>query len=280
MLPIGNDTTTSPPETTNTTEDTTVPPDTTTNVPETTSEPETTAAETTAPPAEDTTAPPKETTVPPETTQAPDDEPIVPKKRIAFTFDDGPHYKTTPKVLDKLEELGARATFFVVGYNAVNQGKILKRAIELGCEVGNHTSDHALFSRISYDEIVQSVTKVNDIIENATGVRPTLLRPPYGEISKEAAVSLGMNVIHWSVDPEDWRYRDAQQVADHIIAKAKDGDIILMHDIYETSYEAFCIAADALVADGFELVTVSELLGLDETTATSGIIHKSVTKKK
>ena len=157
----------------------------------------------------------------------------------------------------------------------------MKRATELGCEVGNHTYNHPLFSNITEAEIIENVTSVNDIILKATGVKPLLLRPPNGEITRDMAVKLEMNIIHWSIDPEDWKYReDPQKVADHIISKAKDGDIILMHDIYESSYEAFCIAVDALVADGFELVTVSELLGVDESTAASGVIHKSVTQKR
>ena len=147
--------------------------------------------------------------------------------------------------------------------------------------MGNHTSNHALFSTITENEITANVVAVNDIILNSTGVKSTLLRPPYGEIKREMAIKLGMHIIHWSIDPEDWKYReDPQKVADHIISKAKDGDIILMHDIYESSYQAFCIAAEALVADGYELVTVSELLGLSEESAGDGVIHKSVTQKR
>ncbi len=288
---FGEETTSSPdttkaPETTESPDTTEAPGTTesphTTEAPDTTEPPDTTEApDTTEPP--DTTEVPPETTVPADETTSPiDDEPQTPKKRIAFTFDDGPHFKTTPLFLDKLEQLGAKATFFVAGYKAVmtDADKNIKRMSDIGCEIGNHSYSHGLFSNLTESQIAEEVESVNLLVEKITGTRPTLLRPPYGEIKKDIAIRLGMHIIHWSVDPEDWKYRDAQTVADHIISKAKDGDIILMHDIYQSSYEAFCIAADALIADGFELVTISELLDLNEETVSSGVVHKSVTKKK
>ena len=271
--PNGSDSTSSAPEPTNSPETTKTPESDTTAPPETSNASE---SDTTAQP--ETTAPP-ETTVSPETTAKADD-PAVPKKKIAFTFDDGPNYLSTPKVLDKLEEIGAKATFFVVGYNAEKQGKLLKRMVDMGCEVGNHSSGHENFSNFSDEQIIENVSNMNKIIENATGVKPTLLRPPYGNISKEVAAKLGMHIINWSVDPEDWKYRDAEYVSKHIIENVKEGDIILLHDIYQTSYEAFCIAADKLIEEGYEFVTVSELLGLSDADPTSGVIHKSATQKR
>lgn len=218
------------------------------------------------------------------------------KKRVAFTFDDGPHapaedleegyYPYTTYVLNKLEALGMRATFFVVGERAeisYNRAAIA-RGLGLGCEYGSHTYAHTKLSAFGSDsERDQSLTATENAIMAAGAPKPTLFRPVGGAANESQLAYLsgrGYHSIYWSVDTRDWdgHPRTSQRGTDEyeafvndrvnlIMAQVKDGDIILMHDIYMSSVDIFTRAADRLVAEGYELVTVSELLGLNGKTA-------------
>lgn len=218
------------------------------------------------------------------------------KKRVAFTFDDGPHapaedleegyYPYTTYVLNKLEALGMRATFFVVGERAeisYNRAAIA-RGLQLGCEYGSHTYAHTKLSAFASDgERDQSLTATENAIMAAGAPKPTLFRPVGGAANEAQLAYLsgrGYHSIYWSVDTRDWdgHPKTSQKGTDEyeafvngrvdlIMAQVKDGDIILMHDIYMSSVDIFTRAADRLVAEGYELVTVSELLGLNGKTA-------------
>lgn len=186
-------------------------------------------------------------------------------KAVAFTFDDGPSY-ITDKILDYCEEKGIKVTFFVVG-NRVGpeNGARIQRAVSLGCEVGNHSYDHPSYTSMSSSAVLNDqIGRTNSIIEKYAGACPTLMRPPYGNYTKDLAAKAGMNVIMWSVDTLDWSYRNTEKIVEHSYSKIDSGDIILMHDLYETTYEAFVIMADKLIAEGYQLVTVSELLGSEK----------------
>lgn len=186
-------------------------------------------------------------------------------KVVAFTFDDGPSY-ITDKILDFCEEKEIKVTFFVVG-NRVGpeNGARIQRAISLGCEVGNHSYDHPSYTSMSASAVINDqIGRTNSIIEKYTGACPTLMRPPYGNYTKELAEKAGMNVIMWSVDTLDWSYRNTDKIVEHSYPKISSGDIILMHDLYETTYEAFVIMVDKLLAEGYQLVTVSELIGSEK----------------
>ncbi len=197
------------------------------------------------------------------------------KKYVAFTFDDGPYTPVTSKILDKLEQTGGRATFFAVG-NRVNPttGAVLKRASEMGCEIGSHSYTHTAYFHNCTDEQMKSELEMaRKAIAEHVGTDVMCMRPPGGSITERRQRECGYAVILWSVDSQDWklsgkgdgREENIRAIADNVLSTVKDGDIILMHDLYENTYEAFCIIADTLRERGYELVTVSELLELDES---------------
>lgn len=194
-------------------------------------------------------------------------------KVIAFTFDDGPrvtenNVQYTEKILNKLEELNIKATFFIVG-NRVNQNTapLIKRMVELGCDIGNHSYNHPDvpgFTGMTISQVQKQIDDTNARLEKFVGVKATLIRPPYGNITKDQVVKLNTPIINWDIDTEDWKLRNAQAVYDKTMKLVHSGSIVLMHDIHATSADAFCMLADELVAQGYTFVTVSELLGTQE----------------
>ncbi len=193
-------------------------------------------------------------------------------KLIALTFDDGPNPNSTNKILDILNKNGSVATFFVVGYNIDNNAETLKRAVQMGCEIGNHSNGHKNLTKCSADEIRSEVRNPNAAIKSVTGAEPKLFRVPGGAF-KGVKAQIGMPLIQWSIDTEDWKFKDAahpdrsaeeretdlKQIADRVVAEAENGDIILMHDIYNFTADLCDLIVPALVEKGFKLVTVSEL---------------------
>lgn len=184
------------------------------------------------------------------------------KPMIALTFDDGPRTSVTGRILDSLKASGAKATFFMVGSNVnANQG-VIKRMAAQGFEVGNHTHDHKYLTKLSADQIVNQVGSANRKSQAACGISPVLVRPPGGFIdarSLSVLGNMGMPAIMWSIDTRDWQHRNAQKTIDIVLRQVKDGDIILMHDIYSTSADAAAVLIPELTARGYQLVTVSEL---------------------
>ncbi|MCB9482653.1 MAG: polysaccharide deacetylase family protein [Dehalococcoidia bacterium] len=181
---------------------------------------------------------------------------------IALTFDDGPSGPTT-ELLDLLRDRGVHVTFFVVGVNATYQPSTVARAAAEGHEIGNHTFDHRDLTMLSKELITDQITRTSDVIEAATGKRPTLLRPPYGATDDKVAATAGMPLILWSIDPRDWADHDSQLVTQRVLDAASRGDIVLLHDIHETSVQAVPAILDGLAERGLVPVTVSELLGSD-----------------
>ena len=177
---------------------------------------------------------------------------------IALTFDDGPG-KYTSTLLDTLEQYGAHATFFMVGKNVPKYPDEVKRMLEIGCELGNHSYDHAQLTKITPEEIQGQVNNTNGEIENAAGSPATLLRPPYGAVDDNVKQNVGMPMILWSVDTLDWKTKDANATIENVLTNAGDGDIILMHDIHEQSVEAAIQLIPALQVKGYTLVTVREM---------------------
>lgn len=182
---------------------------------------------------------------------------VVADKQVALTFDDG-SAPPTENLLDGLEEEDVRATFFVVGSMskaAQTHTDALKRVIEDGHEVGNHTYNHP----IGTTNIDSELKKTDDLIISLGGKKTTVMRPPGGAMNS-AIRNCGKAIILWSVDTMDWKYRDAGNVKSGILT-AKDGDIVLMHDLYDTSVEGALTAIPELKQKGFYLTTVSDLLG-------------------
>ena len=150
-----------------------------------------------------------------------------------------------------------------------------RRAIELGCEIGIHTTNHSDLTKLTSEELDTVIYDAADKIETLTGKRPTLLRPPYGALTRDIAKQYPFSFILWNVDPYDWKYRDRDIVADHILENVQSGDIVLLHELYESSYEAFCEVADRLTEEGYRLVTISELYGLDGKTFDGSIYYSA-----
>ena len=181
---------------------------------------------------------------------------------IALTFDDGPKTSVTSRILDSLEANGGRATFFMVGSNVNANAGVIKRMVAQGSEVANHTHDHKYISKLNAEGIISQIGSTNQKIEAICGVSPVLMRPPGGYIdarSLSVVGNMGMSAIMWSIDTRDWQHRNAQRTIDTVLSQVRDGDIILMHDIYSTTADAAVVLIPELTARGYQLVTVSEL---------------------
>ena len=194
------------------------------------------------------------------------------KPMVALTFDDGPG-AYTPQVLDALEKYGVRATFFMVGDGlAPSKADTLKRMVELGCELGSHTTDHTNLHNVSTATAVKKITDVMDEIKELTGgYECTLYRPPYGNYTKDIVntmASKGKYAINWSVDTLDWKNREVAWVTEQATTGIYDGDIILMHDIHKTTVDSVDGIIKSLLSQGFQIVTVSEMMEIRGTVVT------------
>jgi peptidoglycan/xylan/chitin deacetylase (PgdA/CDA1 family) len=185
---------------------------------------------------------------------------------IALTFDDGPHATLTPKLLDLLAAHHMRATFFVVGQNAVDHPDILRRAIREGHEIANHSWSHPNLGKMSDEAVRRELQKTDDAIFAAIGKHPTLLRPPYGSITARQKRwihdDFGYRIIIWDVDPLDWKRPGPSVVCNRILKETRPGSIVLAHDIHPPTLEAMPATFDQLDRKGFKSVTVSELLAM------------------
>lgn len=195
----------------------------------------------------------------------------VPGPYVAVTFDDGPHANYTPKVLDILKRHGAKATFFVLGQNAVAHKNILARAVAEGHEIGSHTWDHPSLTKLSHEAIISQMDRTAAVIREATGCAPAVMRPPYGATNKGIidmlAARYGTPSILWSVDTQDWKHPGVDVVISRVVDRAKNGSIILLHDIHASTLEAVEGVVTGLQARGFKLVTVSELISMGRRAA-------------
>lgn len=200
-------------------------------------------------------------------------------KYIAFTFDDGPG-DDTDKLLNALDKYHSKATFFVLGNRVNTYKKQLQHAYNLGMEIGSHTWSHKNLITISNSAVKSEITKANDAIKKITGENPTLLRPPYGNFNKIVSKNAGVPMIYWSVDTEDWKHRNVKYVSKYILNHARDGEIILLHDIHPTSVDGFIKALPSLKKKGFELVTVSDLYDVKGRKLKKGIMYYGPNKDK
>lgn len=197
-------------------------------------------------------------------------------KWVALTFDDGPNPEFTPRFIDLLNSKKVRATFFLLGPNVKTRPDIVKAEVQSGFEVANHTWNHVILNKLSPEKVQEEMQRTNAEIVGATGVTPTLLRPPYGSANKkvqDVCDAVGLKIIDWSIDTNDWKTgTTADTITSEIMKNIRDGSIVLMHDRYDKSYEATARVIDEIRARGYEFVTVSELLGLrkfGEAQATS-----------
>lgn len=190
------------------------------------------------------------------------------RKVIAITFDDGPHPENTPRLLDMLKERKVKATFYVVGNMVKYNPQLLKRMVEEGHEIGNHTVTHGTLSRMSDESLLAELKNAHDQIVEASGVAPVSMRPPGGAIKKDQKAfvleELGYPTILWSVDPEDWKRPGPSVVTSRLVNGASPGGILLVHDLHKPTVDAMPDTLDQLLAMGYEFVTISELIALEE----------------
>ena len=183
------------------------------------------------------------------------------KPMVALTFDDGPDVQVDGVLMDELEKVNGRATFFVVGQRVEKFPEDIKNTVERGHEIGNHSYDHDIhLSSKGQDYIRNEFDKTDDAVEKAAGVRPALVRLPGGNISNDVKAVVKKPLIFWSIDTEDWRSRDAEKTQNSILSQVKDGDIVLMHALYLSTAQACKTVIPELHARGYQLVTVSELI--------------------
>ena len=178
---------------------------------------------------------------------------------VALTFDDGPNPDYTNRILKVLEDNYSHATFFVVGTNAEKYQNTLREIALTGNEIGNHTYSHANLTELDLADVEEEIDKVNRVVKKATGESATVIRPPYGAYNDDVLNQLQQPVVLWDLDTEDWDSRNAQTIVDHIITNIDDGDIILMHDIYESTAEAVELLVPRLKEMGFQVVSISEM---------------------
>ncbi len=187
-------------------------------------------------------------------------------KKIALTFDDGPHPRYTREILDILAEYGIKATFFVVGQNAAYYPELVREEVNRGHEVGNHTFSHANLRLAEYGVMCSEITETERLIYENTEFRARLLRPPEGIYSQavcDAAADFDYTIVLWSVDTKDWAHNPSEKIAEQILTEVKGGDIILFHDFIakdSPTPAALRLIIPTLLEEGYKFVTVSELL--------------------
>ena len=197
------------------------------------------------------------------------------KPMIALTFDDGPG-PGTRRILRALESVDGRATFCMVGDRVNDYAQTARMVAEQGSEIATHTLSHPNLAKLSAGEVRAELEQSIAAIEQVTGVRPGVLRPPYGSTSEDVQQicrEMGVVIANWNVDTEDWRVRDADAILNHVLDNARDGAIVLCHDLYPETAAAMEQAVEALAAQGYQLVSVSELLQARAGGGSAGKIY-------
>lgn len=182
------------------------------------------------------------------------------EKTVAVTFDDGPGKETTPKLLDGLKERNVKAAFFVVGENIQGNEDIIERMHREGHIIGNHTYSHVELTRISQNAALNEIGKTNSLIEDITGEPVKYIRPPCGSWDDSFLYEIDMTPVFWSVDPKDWCTQSVSAVVERVMKNVSDRDIILFHDIYDSSVTAALEVIDRLQAQGYRIVTIDDIL--------------------
>ena len=190
--------------------------------------------------------------------------PSISGKLVALTFDDGPNPNNTAHLLDILAEYNVKATFFLQGVNVKANPELVKREYQEGHELGNHTYNHPKLTELSFKEVDEQINKCNDLIEEACGFRPVLMRPPYGSttysLRDHLRDVLGMPCIKWSGDLRDSFTSNVDEIVNEALTTTKDGDILLLHDTHGYSVEAVPRIIKGLREQGFTFVTVTQII--------------------
>ena len=182
------------------------------------------------------------------------------KKKVALTFDDGPHPQYTPEMLAVLKERDVKATFFLLGEEVEKYPEIVKEIQEEGHTIGNHSYKHEQLSKLTMEQACAQVNRTNKLIFDITGVYPSYLRPPFGDWHEKLDCEANMVEVLWDVDTLDWSSQNHAGIVNKVLKNVQENDIILMHDGYETSVTAAGEIIDTLKKQGYEFVTVDEIL--------------------
>ena len=194
---------------------------------------------------------------------APTPAPTTGNKVIALTFDDGPG-PYTEKLLDILDKYDAKATFFLIGSKVSARANTLRRMQSRGHQLGNHSWSHPELNKVSAEQLASEIDQTNNAIKQAVGTKPNIIRPPYGAFNRavlEQFRQRGMSAVVWSVDTRDWADRNSEIVCSRAVAGARNGAVILMHDIHQTSVNAVPCILNSLKQQGYSFVTVQNLIG-------------------
>lgn len=185
------------------------------------------------------------------------------EKYVSLTFDAAWGNEDTEQLISILDSFDVKATFFLVGEWVDKYPESVKQLSDAGMEVMNHSNDHAHFSKLSATQIVENINACNDKIEAITGVRPTLFRAPYGEYDDNVIKTIdnmGIHTIQWDVDSLDWKDLTAAQITKRVLGGVSSGSIVLFHNAALHTPEALTGIIEALIADGYTIVPVSEIL--------------------
>ena len=183
-----------------------------------------------------------------------------PKPKIAITFDDGPHPKFTPQLLDGLKERNVKASFFVIGELAEKNPELIKRETKEGHLIGNHTYHHVDIAKVSDEKAREEIQRTNAVIQEITGEEVDFIRPPFGVWQKKLEKEMEVLPVLWSVDPLDWTTENTDEIVNKVVTKVKENDIILLHDCYQSSVDAALRIIDILTKEGYEFVTADEMI--------------------
>ena len=181
-------------------------------------------------------------------------------KRVAITFDDGPHPVYTPRLLDGLKERNVKAMFFLIGENIVGREHIVRRMAEERHIIGNHTFHHVQLNCLNEEVACQEITSTNELIESIINKPIEFIRPPFGAWSSKKSCPVELFTILWNIDPLDWKDQNTDLIVQRVLSEVKDGSVILLHDVYDTSVEAAFRIIDALQAEGYEFVTADQFI--------------------
>ena len=195
---------------------------------------------------------------------------------LALTFDDGPWPGTTEALLDGLAQRGVKATFFLVGEQVADRAETVRRMADEGHQIGLHTWHHVSLQGRTPDEITAQLDRTRAAIRAIVGPVELMLRPPYGFVDDTLRQWAKAPIIRWSLDTEDWKDPTPSRITADLLRQAKDGDIILMHDIFDTSVTAALAAVDQLLAQGYQFVTVEELFAQRGRTPQAGEVYSSL----
>lgn len=182
------------------------------------------------------------------------------KPQIALTFDDGPDPESTPVLLDGLRERGVKATFFVIGTNVEKHPELVVREAKEGHIVGNHTYHHVEVTKLGEAEAEEEIVKNSALIERITGKPTEYMRPPFGAWQRGLELRMKVVPVLWTVDPLDWTTANEEEIVNKVVTDVEENDIILLHDCYLSSVNAALRIVDILQKEGYEFVTVEELL--------------------